>query len=195
MKSKILILIAAVAIPFAFTPVASAQDSTIGTDQVHTYNGVPSSGTSEVDTLTIQTSTSGGTFTLTVANGRTTQPITWSATNATLVANVDAALEALPNIGTGGVTTAVGTMTAGIGTITITFAGKNAKMDFPLLSVTNNLITGGTTPTIATTTPGVAATFRNAKPGTLLIDTSTPDLYINDSTSQVNGPTWTKVSP
>lgn len=177
---------------FVLAPLAQAQ---IGSMTVSTYAGVPSGGTSEIDTLTIQTSTSGGTFTLTIANGRTTAPITWSATNATLVANVDAALEALPQIGVGGVTTAVGTMTAGIGTITITFAGKNAKLDFPLLTLTNNLITGGATPTITTTTPGVLATLRNAVPGQLLVDTVTPDLYINDSTSQVNGPTWTKVSP
>lgn len=182
----------------ALTTPAFAQDNTIASAEVYRYAGVPSSGTSEIDTLTIAASTSGGTFTLTVLNGRTTAPITWSGTNATLVANVDTALEALNVIGSGGVTTAVGTMTAGIGTITITFAGKNAKRDFPALSVTNNLITGGATPSIATTTPGVEATFRNARPGELLVDTVTPDLYINDATTGGDagpGPTWTKVSP
>ena len=187
--------ITCLALAAAFVLPAAAQSISIATAEVYRYAGVPSSGTSEIQTLTINASTSGGTFTLTLANGRTTLPITWSATNATLVANVDAALEALNAVGTGGVTTAVGTMTAGIGTITITFTGKNAKLDFPALSVTNNLITGGTIPTIATTTAGVEATFRNARPGELLVDTVTPDLYINDGTSQINGPTWTKVSP
>lgn len=179
-------------IAFVFSAPLMAQT---GSMSVVTNAGVPSSGTSEVQTLDIKTSTSGGTFTLTIANGRTTAPITWSGTNATLIANVDNALEALAQIGTGGVTTAAGTLSSGIGTITLTFAGKNAKLDFPALSVTNNAITGGATPTISTTTPGVTATMRSAPTGQLLVDTVTPDLYINDSTNPVNGPTWTKVSP
>lgn len=182
----------------AFALPALAQDSTISSSQVYRYAGVPSSGTSEIDTLTIQSSTSGGTFTIAVADGRTTAAIAWSGTNATLVANVDAALESLNVIGTGGVTTAVGSMTAGIGTITITMAGKNAKRDMPALSIGTNSLTGGAAPTLTTTTAGVAATFRNARPGELLVDTVTPDLYINDATTGGDagpGPTWTKVSP
>ena len=87
--------------------------------------GVPSAGTSEVQTLTIGGTPTGGTFTLTY-DGQTTAAISWSATNNTLRDNVDTALEALTNIGTGGVTTAVGTMTSGVGTLTITFAGDLA---------------------------------------------------------------------
>lgn len=173
---------------------AFAQDSTVKTVAVYAFAGVPSGGTSEIDTLTIAASTSSGTFTITIASGRTSAPITWSATNATLVANVDAALEAMTQIGTGGVTTAVGTMTAGIGTITITAAGKNAKMDFPALSIGTNSLVGGAAPTLTTTTAGVAATFRDAPTGTLLVDSSTPDLYVNDSVT-AGSPTWTKVSP
>lgn len=171
-----------------------AQDATVKSSPHYEFAGIPSNGTSEIDTLTIQASTTSGTFTLTVAGGRTTAPITWSATNATLVANVDAALEALNVVGTAGVTTAVGSMTAGIGTITVTFTGKNAKMDFPLLSIGTNSLVGGAAPTITTTTAGVAATFREARTGALLVDTVTPDLYINDSTTAFS-PTWTKVSP
>lgn len=184
----------------ALASSAFAQDSTIKSAEIYRYAGVPSSGTSEIDTLTIQSGTASGTFTIAVAGSRTSAQIAWSATNATLVANVDAALESLPTIGTGGVTTAVGTMTAGIGTITITFTGKNAKRDMPALTVgTDTLIASTPTPnpsdaTITTTTPGVEATFRTAEPGTLLVDTVTPDLYINDGTV-VGNPTWTKVSP
>lgn len=151
-------------------------------------------GTNEVQTLTIQTSTSGGSFTLTVAGGRTTAPITWSATDATLLARVDAALEDLNAVGTGGVTTAAGTLSSGIGTITLTFTGKNAAQDFPALSVTNNLITGGTIPTIATTTAGVAGTFTAAKTGDLLEDTTNGDLYQNISTTAL-APNWQPVRP
>jgi hypothetical protein len=187
---KILLIAAIFAIPF----LVSAQDSTIKSVPVYAFAGVPSAGTSEVDTLTIQTSTSAGTFTIAIAGGRTTVPITWSATNTTLINAVDAALEAIPIIGVGGVTTAAGTLTAGIGTITLTFTGKNAKRDMPALSIGTNLLTGGTAPTLTTTTPGVDATFRDAPTGTLLVDSVTPDLYINDSLT-AGAPTWTKVSP
>lgn len=183
----------------ALVTSAFGQDSTIKSMVAYKFAGVPSSGTSEIDTLTIATGVTGGTFTITVLGGRTTAAITWSATNATLVANVDAALENLNVVGTGGVTTAVGTMTAGIGTITLTMAGKNAKMDFPLLSIGANNLTGAGTPppsavTLTTTTAGVEATFRDAQAGQLLVDTVTPDLYINDSLTD-KSPTWTKVSP
>jgi hypothetical protein len=183
----------------ALAAIAIPAQAQVGTGVLRTIPSVPVSGTSEVQTLTIQASTSGGTFKIQVTGGRKTGAITWSATNATLLANVDAALELLPEIGTSGVTTAAGTLTAGIGTITLTFTGKNAKRDFPLLVVTDNAITGGTAPVIATTTPGVVATLRDeAQPGWLLVDTLTPDLYINDATtggSTSGGPTWTKVSP
>lgn len=171
-----------------------AQDSTIKTVAVYAFAGVPSNGTSEIDTLTIAASTSAGTFTIAIAGGRTTQNITWTATDATLVADIDAKLEALPNIGTGGVTTAAGTLTSGIGTVTITFTGKNAKRDMPALSIGTNALTGGAAPTLTTTTAGVDATFRDAPTGTILVNTTTPDLYINDSTT-AGSPTWTKVSP
>lgn len=171
---------------------AVAQDNTIKSAQVYQYAGVPSNGTTELDTITIAASTSGGSFTITVAGGRTTGAIAWSATDATLVAAVDAALEALPNIGTGGVSVSDG-LTAGIGTMVITFLGKNARMDFPLLTITSSL-TGGAAGTLTTTTPGVNATYREAPTGALLVDSVTPDLYINDSTTLFS-PTWTKVSP
>lgn len=200
MKNKYSIygaLIAAVILSVAYIGIApdvQSQDTTgIKTMPVQSYAGIPAAGTSEVQTITIQTSTSGGTFTLTLANGRTTAPITWSATDATLIADVDAKLEALPAIGVGGVSVSDG-LTSGIGTMAVTFTGKNARQDMPTLTVTNNLITGGTIPTIAQTTPGVEGTFRNAITGQLLVDTVTPDLYINDSTT-AGAPTWTKVSP
>src|SRR3954463_10288848 len=86
--------------------------------------GAPVAGTDEVQTITIGGTPTAGTFTLTY-DGFTTAAITWSNVNATLIAAIDAALEALPNIGSGGVVTAVGTMTAGIGTTTVTFSGAN----------------------------------------------------------------------
>jgi hypothetical protein len=150
--------------------------------------GAPTAGTTEVQTLTIGGTPTAGTFTITF-RGRTTGAITWSSTNGTLVSNIDAALEALDVIGVGGITTAVGTMTAGIGTITLTFAGANALKAQPLM-VANSSLTG-TNPTavITETTPGVDASFRGAPKGATLIDTTNGKEYINTGTGFV--PVWT----
>lgn len=150
--------------------------------------GAPSAGTSEVQTITIDAT--GGTFRL-AFEGVRTSAISWSATNSTLIANIDAALEALPGIGTGGVTTAVDTMTAGVGTATVTFTGNRAKQAVPLISVDTNSLTGTATLSIAETTPGVDATGRGSAKGTLLTDTTNGIVYINTGTALA--PTWTKV--
>lgn len=152
--------------------------------------GAPGAGTDEVQTLTIGGTPTGGTFTL-AFNGFNTAAISWNSTNATLVSNIDTALEALPNIGTGGVTTAVGTMTAGVGTITITFAGSQvAKRAVPTITVVSNDMTG-TSPTVAVaeTTPGVTASNLGALKGAINIDTTNGALYQNTGTS--SAPTWT----
>lgn len=153
---------------------------------------VPVNGTNEIQTITIGGTPTAGTFTLTF-QGQKTSAITWSATNATLVANIDAALEALATIGTGGVTTAVGTMTAGIGTITVTFTGNNAKLAVSTMTYVSALT--GTSPTLAVseTTPGVTADGRRSLRGQLLIDKTNGHLYQNTSGTILN-PTWTKVS-
>lgn len=184
MKQLLTILITA-----AFALSAFAQDNTIKSSMVYQFAGAPVNGNSEVDTLTIQSGTSAGTFTLTTAAGRTTAPITWSATDATLIARIDAAVEALSAVGVGGVTTAAGTGSSGIGTYTLTFTGKNATQDQPLLSIGTNALTGGAAPTITTTTAGVAGTFVNAKTGDLIEDTTNGELYQNISTT-ANAPNW-----
>lgn len=153
------------------------------------FAGAPVAGTDEVQTLTIDAT--GGTFRL-IFQGLVTAAIAWSNVNNTLRDNVDAALEALASIGTGGVAVAVGTMTAGVGTLTITFSGANlAKKAQPLIGVHRNDLTGTATLTIEETTPGVDATHRGAPKGALLQDTTNGILYINTGTAQA--PTWTKV--
>jgi len=153
--------------------------------------GAPGAGTDEVQTLTIGGTPSGGTFRL-AYDGHVTADISWSATNNTLVANIDAALEALANIGTGNVTTAVGTMTAGVGTITITFAAALGKRAVSTITVNNHSLTG-TSPTVAVaeTTPGVDAACLGAAKGSLLVDSTNAKLYINTGTAAA--PTWTVV--
>jgi hypothetical protein len=151
--------------------------------------GAPSNGTNEVQTLTIGGTPTAGTFKL-AFNGYTTGAITWSATNATLIANILAALEALPSIGTGNVAVAAGSLTAGIGTITLTFQAGLGKMAVPTTTVANNSLTG-TSPTlgIVETTPGVTATGRGAAVGGSLVDTTNAKHYTNTGTAAA--PTWT----
>lgn len=154
--------------------------------------GAPVAGTDEVQTLTIGGTPTGGTFKL-AFEGVTTAAITWSATNATLIANIDAALEALPGIGTGGVTTAAAALTAGIGTITLTFAGNRGKQaGVALVTVAENALTG-TAPTLAVarTTAGVDASGRGAPKGTQLVRSDTGVVYVNTGTA--TAPTWTVV--
>jgi hypothetical protein len=108
-------------------------------------------GTSEVQTVTITGSPTGGSFTLTYS-GQTTAAISWDATAAT----VDAALEALSNVGAGDVSVTGG---PGPGTPwTVTFTGALAVTDVPQMTAASSL-TGGTSPAVAvsTTTPGVTA--------------------------------------
>ena len=79
--------------------------------------GAPVAGTDEVQTLTIGGTPTGGTFKLSY-KGQITTAITWTATDATLVANIDAALGALSTVGgAANVTTAAGTVSSGIGTV------------------------------------------------------------------------------
>lgn len=154
--------------------------------------GAPGAGTDEVQTLTIGGTPTSGTFTLSF-QGAVTAPITWSSTNNTLVANIDAALGALRTVGgAANVTTAVGTMTAGIGTITITFVAALGKLAVPTIVVVSNDLEG-TDPTVevAETTPGVTATHRGVAKGTLVTDTTNGKLYINSGTAVA--PTWTVV--
>ena len=153
--------------------------------------GVPVAGTDEVQTITIGGTPTGGTFKL-AFDGFTTAAISWSSTNATLVANIDAALEALPNVGASNLTTAAGTLTAGIGTITVTFVAGLGKKAVNTITVADNSMTG-TSPTIAVaeTTPGVDATARGAPVGAQLLDITNAKEYINTGTTIA--PTWTVV--
>lgn len=153
--------------------------------------GAPTAGVNEIQTLTIGGTPTGGTFKLTF-DGQTTAAITWTATDATLVTNVDTALEALANIGTTGVTTAAGTVSSGIGTITITFTGNNAAKAVNTITVADNSLTG-TAPTLAVaeTTAGVTASGRGAPKGAKLTDTTNGLAYINTGTALV--PVWTKI--
>jgi len=154
------------------------------------YNaGVPVDGTDSIQTITFGTGITGGTFKL-AWYGFTTSAITWTATDATLVANIDAALGALPNVGSASnVTAADTTVTSGIGDVTVTFVAALGKMAIPVMTVADNSLTGTTHEiTIVDTTPGVAATGRGMAKGATIVDVTNGDLYMNSGTAAA--PTW-----
>lgn len=153
--------------------------------------GVPGAGTSEIQTLELSGTPTGGTFKLEF-DGYTTTAISWTATDNTLIAAIDAALEALPNIGASGVLVADGTLTSGIGTVTITFGGNLAKLAVNLITVADDSLVGTDAAVAVTeTTAGVTADFRGAKKGAIVTDTTNGVVYVNTGTALV--PTWTKV--
>lgn len=165
--------------------LANVIEGAIGT---YTNAGAPSAGTNEVQTLTIGGTPTSGTFKLGL-DGIYTANITWSSTNATLLADINAKTDAV--WGASAVVATAGTLTAGIGTILLTFSGGNlARRAVSTMTYVNNL--SGTSPTlaIAETTPGVDATARGAVKGALLSDTTNGILYI---ATAANPPTFTKV--
>lgn len=153
-----------------------------------TNAGAPSAGTNEVQTLTIGGTPTGGTFQLGF-EGRSSGDIAWSSTNATLLSNMNTAFDAA--FGASSIVATAGTITAGIGTVTLTFGATYARRAVPTMAVVVNALTG-TAPTLAMaeTTPGVDATARGAGPGATLIDTTNSLHYTNTGTAL--SPTWTK---
>jgi hypothetical protein len=138
-----------------------------GTDELawllwafHGAETVSPSGTNAVQTLTTTGTPTGGTVPLSF-DGRATTV----AFNAAAAA-VQAALEALPNIGTGNVVCAGGALPTGV---TITFQGSLAKRPVPLIVTGSTGLTGGASPTgvITNTTPGVNATHTFAPTNSL----------------------------
>lgn len=116
------------------------------------FVGVDDAGVNEIQTLTIDAA--GGTFKL-AFGGFTTAAITWSATNGTLISRIQAALDAGGPLANGQTVVAVGTMTAGVGTATITFSGSLvAHQDVATITVANNSLTGTATCSVAQTTAG-----------------------------------------
>lgn len=161
-----------------------------GVTGLRTIPGAPVAGTNAVQTLTIGGTPTGGTFRLSL-EGIRTGSITWSGVNATLLAALQAQLDAV--FGTNAIVATAGTLTAGIGTILLTFSGANyAKRVWSTMVVAENALTG-TVPTlsVATTTAGVAATGRGTPTGSLFQRTDNGLLYSNTGTPQ--SPTLTVV--
>ncbi len=112
-----------------FTMTQSAQDSKIRVD------GYPSSSAvSEVQKLTTTNKATGGTFTLTY-DGHTTAAIAYDATTA----QIQAALETLPNVSTGDIIVSGDNLTVDGGVTTFTFL--NTLGDVNLLSINPSNLT------------------------------------------------------
>ena len=145
------------------------------------FSGALVAGTSEVQTLTIGGTPTGGTFAVSF-EGRRSGDIAWNATNATLLASMNTAFDAA--YGTGSIVAAAGTLTAGIGTVTLTFGGNYVRRAVPLMTIAQNALTG-TAPTlaIAETTPGVNATGIGTAKGSFLVRTDNGTVYVNTGTA------------
>lgn len=104
-------------------------------------------GASANDVQTISSSATGGTFTLSFATTTGTQTTTALNYNAT-AAQVQAALQALSNIGSGNVTCTGGPLATAI---VCTFGGSMANQPQPVLTI-NSSLTGGTASVAHTTT-------------------------------------------
>lgn len=129
-----------------YAPMTTAVPTDLG-DMIYMTTA---SNANEVQTLTITGTPTGGTFKLKF-RGYTTATIAYNAIASAVVT----ALEALPTIGTGGVTATGGPLP---GTpVVITFASQLGNQNVPTLVISTPAFTGGTTPvaTIAVTTPGV----------------------------------------
>jgi len=108
------------------------------------YSGTLTTAVDEVQTLDRTGTISGGSFTLTM-DGQTTGAIAYDANAAT----IEAALEALTNIGSGNVTVTGGPVSST--DVVLTYSGELAGTNVPLISITSSLTGGGTCVVVATT--------------------------------------------
>ena len=151
----------------------SAQDA-FGIEQ-ETFRGIPlidlgekagaaslvipnlAAGTNEVQTLTVSGTWTSGTWTLSF-QGQTTAPLAFDITAANLVT----AMNLLSNIDSGDVTASGGA--TGTNPVVITFAGRYAGVNVPLITVdVSGIVGAGHAMTVVETTPGAYS----ANPGGL----------------------------
>lgn len=123
--------------------------------------GISGSANNEVQTVTITGSPTGGTFTLTYS-GQTTAGIAYNADAAT----VDAALEALSNIGAGDVTCTGGPLPGTA--VIVEFTGALAATNVAEMTASGAGLTGGSSPAVA-----IATTTAGSPADTLTLNTTT----------------------
>lgn len=159
-----------------------ASDGTLTFDQG--TGGVTIAGINEVQTLTSGASATGGAAVLRVplvAGGfANTGSITWDATDATLLANINAALDAATGVA-GGI---VASGAAPDDALTFTFSGTGyAGLNWDLISVVSSFTSWATVTVANTTTPYPAVVTRTADNARLLDNAKRidrPFTYLND---------------
>ena len=159
--------------PFTFTGNITGPGSlTKGFASLTTYESTMDA----VQTLTFGAGITGGTFTLTI-NGSTTQAITWSSTTATLVSNIQSAINALNN----SITANYLPMVTGSGaTISIGFQNVSVGASIasvPTVAFNASGLSGGTiTSSTATTGTGtLVLASANTYTGTTTVNQGTLD--------------------
>jgi hypothetical protein len=179
----------------AFAIVASAafaQDniSPAGQQYLFTSSTVPLSGTNEVQTFTISALAAAKIQFTYKGYSQTLSLSGTEASNAVISSEATTALGAIPSIG-GTAQVSVSTTGTGARAIAVTFQGRLANLDVPMM--TTSVTSGTITCTGTTTTAGITATGRLAPTGALLLDLGDARLYINRGSAP--SPTWTLVSP
>ena len=151
--------------------------------RAYTNAGAPVGGTDAVQTLEVSDAT-GGSYRLSF-EGRLSEEIDHDAT----AAEVQAILEALPNVGEGNVTVVDD---EGDYPYTVTFVNALGKRVVGILDPVHiNLEGESAAVEVSEETAGVNATMRGHGKGTLYVDTETGMAYVNTGTA--NAPVWTKI--
>jgi hypothetical protein len=154
----------------------------------------PTDGVSEVQLLTPTPIISGGYFTLTFDSVETAH-IAWNAT----IPQIQAALEALANIGAGNIVCTgddpeTPTQLSDEGVITMTFAGDLAGLPQPEMTADATNLTGvGHALAVTTSVAGVRGSYRGAQGGALLQSTTGVG-FIYENTGSAETPIWTDLS-
>ena len=155
-------------------------------------SGAPSAGVDEVQNAVFAGAPAGN-FSLLI-NGYATAPIPHSTVNATLVQNIQTAIDATPGLGAGNIVASVGTtppLVAGVGSVLLTFSGANvAKRAHATIGVLTQPSPG--TLTITESTAGVDRHPANPRVGALLVNEANGDLMRNTGTP--TAPVWTAVT-
>jgi hypothetical protein len=145
------------------------------------YAGTPTNGEDEVQLITPGGTVTGGHWHITFS-GQTTAELAWNATAAT----VQAALEALSNVGEGNIAVTGGPLN--VGPFTLTFVVSLGGTNVDEVTLTSSLT--GTLPTITASTDnaGVTGTYRGAPHNMELADTTGGIFYVNSGTAST--PVW-----
>jgi hypothetical protein len=152
-------------------PFLASQNYTVKrTGATFKKTAATAAGTAEVQTLAASAATA-GTFTLTF-DGQTTAPLPYTATAAA----IQAALQALSNVGVGGITATGGP--ANTTNVVLTFAGPLATGNQSLLVLDKSLLTGGGAAAVTETTRGAYQYVSEIRKGTFVVyDPANPGYY------------------